>query len=95
MVSFGYFSSKEVNGCETKIPFCVDFRAFNQITQYDNYPLPVFEETVSTLHGSRCFSVIVLFSGFWQIQLADEDKMKTAFTVPSGSYNFYDCRRFI
>jgi hypothetical protein len=65
----------------------MDFRALNKITRFDNYPLPVFEETVSNLHGGRYFSVIDLYSGFWQIKLA-EDKLKTAFTVASGSYNF-------
>jgi len=43
---------------------------------------------VSILHGSRYFSVVDLYSGFWQIKLAEEDKLKTAFTLPSGSYNF-------
>jgi len=73
---------------KTKYRFCVDFRALNKITQFDNYPLPIFEETVSILHGSSYFSVVDLYSGFWQIKLAEEDKLKTAFTVPSGSYNF-------
>jgi len=71
-----------------KYRFCEDFRALNKITQFDNYPLPLFEETVSTLHGSRYFSVFDLYSGFWQIKLVEEDKLKTAFTVPSWSYNF-------
>jgi len=66
----------------------VDFRALNKITKFDNYPLPLFEETVSTLYCSRYFSVVDLYSGFWQIKLTEEYKMKTAFTVPSGSYNF-------
>ena len=66
----------------------MDFRALNKITQFDNYPLPIFEETVSTLYGSRYFSVVDLYSGFWQIKLTEEYKMKTAFTVPSGSYKF-------
>jgi hypothetical protein len=57
------------------------------VTQFDTYPLPVFEETVSTLHGSRYFSVVDCFSGFWQIKIAEEDKMKTVFSVPSGHYN--------
>jgi len=50
----------------------VDFRALKKI-KVDNYPLPIFEETVSTLHGSRYFSVVDLYSGFWQIKLAEED----------------------
>jgi hypothetical protein len=68
--------------------FCVDYRALNKVTQFDTYPLPVFEETVSTLHGSRYFSVLDCYSGFWQLKLAEEDKMKTAFSVPSGHYQF-------
>jgi hypothetical protein len=66
--------------------FCLDFRALNKVVQYDNYPLPVFEETVSTLYGSAFFSVLDCQSGYWQVKIAEEDKMKTAFTVPSGSY---------
>ena len=56
------------------------------MTQFDIYPLPIFEETVSTLHGSQYFSALDCYSGFWQVKLADE-KMKTAFSVPSGHYN--------
>jgi len=66
----------------------VDFRALNAVTQFDTYPLPVFEETVATLHGSKYFSVIDCYSGFWQVKIAEEDKLKTAFSVPSGHYNF-------
>jgi len=28
------------------------------------------------------------YSGFWQLKLAEADKMKTAFSVASGHYNF-------
>jgi hypothetical protein len=38
---------------KTKCRFCVDFRALNAVTKFASYPLPVFEETTSTLHGSR------------------------------------------
>jgi hypothetical protein len=66
---------KSLDG-KPKYRFCVDFRALNKITRFDNYPLPVFDETVSTLHGSRYFSFIDLYSGFWQIKLAEEVKLK-------------------
>jgi hypothetical protein len=36
-----------------KYRFCVDFRALNKITQFDTYPSPILEETVTTLHGSQ------------------------------------------
>jgi hypothetical protein len=38
--------------------FCIDFRALNAVTKFDTYPLPKFEETTSTLFGSRYFSVL-------------------------------------
>ena len=57
---------------KTKFRFCVDFRALNAVTKFDSYPLPVFEETTSTLHGSRYFSVLDCYSGFWQNNIKDE-----------------------
>ena len=65
----------------------MDFRSLNQVTQFDTYSLPIFEETVSTLHGNQYFSVLDCYSGFWQLKLAEEDRMKTAFLVPSRHYN--------
>jgi hypothetical protein len=56
---------KKSSDGKPKYRFCVDLRALNKITTFDNYPLPVFDETVSTLHGSRYFSVIDFNSGFW------------------------------
>jgi hypothetical protein len=79
---------KSLDG-KPKYRFCVDFRALNAVTQFDTYPLPLFEETVSTLHGSKYFTVIDCYSGFWQIKIAEEDKIKTGFSTPSGHYQFY------
>jgi hypothetical protein len=73
---------------KAKWRFCCDFRFLNKVTQFDTYPLPVFEETVSTLHGSKYFSVLDCYSGFWQINIKEEHKCKTGFTVPSGHYEF-------
>jgi hypothetical protein len=78
---------KSVDG-KPKYRFCVDFRALNAVTKFDSYPLPRFEETTSTLAGSQYFSVLDCYSGFWQIAIREQDKEKTAFTVPSGHYEF-------
>jgi len=50
-----------------KYRFCVDFRSLNAATEFDPCPLPVFEETTSSLFGSRYFSVLDCYSGFWQV----------------------------
>jgi len=66
-----------------KYRFCVDLRALNTVTKYDSYPLPRFEETTSTLSGSKSFSVLDCYSGFWQINIHEPHHEKTAFSVPS------------
>jgi len=46
----------------------------------------VFEETTSTLYGSKYFSVLDCFTGFWQLGIKEEHKELTGFTLPSGHY---------
>ena len=62
----------------------VDFRALNSVTKFDTYPLPVFDEATSTSHGSKYYSVLNCYGGFWQINIKEEHKEKTGFSVPSG-----------
>jgi hypothetical protein len=57
-----------------KFRFCVDFRALNSVTKFDAYPLPAFEDTISTLFGSKYFSVLDCYSGFWQVSIKEEHK---------------------
>jgi hypothetical protein len=71
-----------------KYRFCVDFPALNAITKFDSYPLPRFDETTASLHGSRYFTVLDCHSGFWQVNIKEEHKERTGFTVPSGHYKF-------
>jgi hypothetical protein len=71
-----------------KYIFCVDFRALNAVTQFDTYPLPLIEQASSALRGSKYFSTIDMYSGFLHVKIAPEDKMKTAFSTPSGHYHF-------
>jgi hypothetical protein len=41
------------------------------------------------LHGSKYFTVLDCYSGFWQIKIAEEGKAKTAFSTPSDHYHFH------
>ena len=71
-----------------KFRFCVHFRALDAVTKFDSYPLPRFDETTSTLFVSKYFAVLDCYSGFWQVNIKEEHKERTAFTVPSGHYEF-------
>ena len=68
--------------------FCVDFRALNAVTKFDSYPLPRFDEITSTLCGSKYFTALDCYSGYWQVNIKEEHKERSTFTVPSGHYEF-------
>ncbi|MES9884250.1 MAG: reverse transcriptase family protein, partial [Sedimenticola sp.] len=70
------------------IRFCIDYRKLNSRTTKDAYALPRIEETLHLLAGSRYFSKLDLKSGYWQVELREEDKRKTAFQV--GSIGFFE-----
>ena len=71
-----------------QIRLCIDYRKLNARTIKDAYALPNIEEAFSALSGARWFSVMDLKSGYYQVEMAEEDKPKTAFTCPLGFYEF-------
>jgi hypothetical protein len=58
--------------------FCVDYRALNNITKKDVYPLPRIEDMLDRLKGMKYFSSLDLASGYWQVEVDEPDKEKTA-----------------
>lgn len=66
----------------------LDFRALNEKTIGDAYPLPNIVDILDQLGGAKYFSVCDLASGFHQIEMDPADSHKTAFTTPFGHYEF-------
>jgi len=83
----GHQGEKSLDG-KPKFRVCVDFEALNSVTKFESYPLPVIEETTSTLYGSKYYSVIGCYQSFWQINIREDQRERTGFTVPSGLYEF-------
>ena len=46
------------------------------------------DDTLDTLAGAKWFSTLDMVSGYWQVEVADKDKEKTAFCTPDGLYEF-------
>ena len=70
------------------VRFCVDYRKVNALTRKDAYPLPRVDDTLDTLSGSKWFSTLDLISGYWQVEVEEKDREKTAFCTPDGLFEF-------
>ena len=68
--------------------FCIDFCQVNAITHKDAYPLPKIEETLDSLSGAQYFSTLDLASSYWQVELEESAREKTAFSTPVGLFEF-------
>lgn len=68
--------------------FCIDYRKLNSNTFKDAYPLPRNDESLDQLIGSSWFSTLDLCSGYWQVEMEQEDKPKTAFATRRGLFQF-------
>ncbi|KAL7841512.1 hypothetical protein SRHO_G00252030 [Serrasalmus rhombeus] len=76
---------KKKNG---DVRLCVDYRRLNMQTIKDAYALPNLEESFSALSGSQWFSVMDLKSRYYQIEMHEDDKPKTAFVCPLGFWEW-------
>ncbi|GFV32931.1 retrovirus-related Pol polyprotein from transposon 297 [Trichonephila clavipes] len=70
--------------------FCVDYRKLNRVTKKDVYHLHRIDDTLDCLKGAKFFSSMDLRSGYWQIEIDEEDREKATFITPEGLYEFKD-----
>ncbi len=68
--------------------FCNDFRRLNEVSEFDGYPMPRVDELLDRLGRARYISTLDLKKGYWQIPLSDSAKPKTAFSTPSGHWQY-------
>jgi hypothetical protein len=67
---------------------CVDYRALNEVTIKNKYPLPKIDDLFDQLKGAKYFSKIDLRSGYYQLKIQSEDMLKTTLVTRYGQYEF-------
>nr|GFB55299.1 retrovirus-related Pol polyprotein from transposon 17.6 [Tanacetum cinerariifolium] len=63
---------------------CIDYRELNKLTVKNRYPLPRIDDLFDQLQGSSVYSNIDLRSGYYQLQIREEDISITAFQTSDG-----------
>lgn len=66
----------------------IDYRALNEVTIKNKYPLPLMDELFDRTQGARYFTSIDLRNGFHQIAIRPEDREKTAFRTRVGHFEY-------
>ena len=69
--------------------FSIDLHKLNNRTVKDGYSLPCIEDTLDSLHGVVWSSTLDLKSGYWQVELEEDAKPLTTFTM--GPLGFWEC----
>jgi len=69
-----------------KVRMCVDCRDLNKPSPKDDFPLPHNDVLVDSTAKSKVFSFMDGFSGYNHIKKAPEDREKTSFITPWGTF---------
>jgi hypothetical protein len=82
--NFGLVAAPKKSGT---IRWCVDFRGLNQRSIVDSHPLPNIED-LSRLSRSCFYSTLDGAGAYHVVPIKKQDREKTAFRTPWGSYQF-------
>ena len=66
----------------------INYKPLNKVLQWIRYPIPNKNDLLGRLHSAAIFSKFDMKSWFWQIQIKEEDRYKTAFTTPFEHYEW-------
>ncbi|GBM70489.1 Retrovirus-related Pol polyprotein from transposon 297 [Araneus ventricosus] len=68
---------------------CIDYRKLNKVIVKDRFPLPLIEDILDRLIGSRVFSTIDLKNAFFHVDVNKDSRKYTSFVTHEGQYQFF------
>ena len=67
---------------------CVDYRALNEVTKKDRYPLPLIGEALDCLHTAKYFTKLDIKEAYHNVRIKKGDEWKTTFTSKYATYEY-------
>ena len=68
--------------------FCVDYRALNELTIKNRYPIPRINETLTLLGKAKFFTKLDVISAFHRMRIAEGYEYLTVFRIRFGLYEY-------
>jgi hypothetical protein len=66
--------------------FCIDYRKLDDITMKNRFPMPIIDEILGELAGTKYLAKMEMRSGYHQVRMKHEDECKTAFKTVTPSF---------
>ncbi|CAL2237198.1 unnamed protein product [Prunus armeniaca] len=66
----------------------INYKPLNSVLEWIRYPIPNKRDLINRLEKAVVYSKFDMKSGFWQIQIDESDRYKTAFVTPFGHYEW-------
>jgi len=60
----------------------------NSVTSIPVYPIPDIKSNLSLMAGSKYFTLLDIENAYWNTPIKEEDKEKTGFLTPFGSFRY-------
>ncbi|CAL8133852.1 unnamed protein product [Prunus armeniaca] len=65
---------------------CIDYTDLNNACPKDNFPWPRIDQLVNSTSGNQLLSFMDAYSGYNQIMIHEDDKVKTSFIIERDTY---------
>ena len=71
------------------VQICTNLMALNDLVQKEGYPSPIINDLIEKAYGSQWFTLIDLKDGYFQVEINEQDKEKTALKFDNLLYEWY------
>ena len=73
---------------DKSVRMCCDYRYLNSFTIPDAMPMQIISDCIHRVSQAKFITISDAKSGFWQVEIAPEDRWKTAFVTHHGEWQW-------